>query len=240
MYKRVLLKLSGEALGIKHSDNIIDVELLNSLCEKIKILHDEGLEVAIVIGAGNIWRGKVAEKIGIERIPADYMGMLGTVINAVAMSSALKNIGVDSVVYSAVPAIDGVTLPYSKEAADVSLSLGKVTFLAGGTGKPFFTTDTAATLRAIETKCDAILMAKNGVKGVYDKDPTVHKDAKFFKEITYEEMQKLNIQIMDQSAIDLIKNTDIEILVFSMQNIDNFQRAAHGENVGTICKKERK
>ena len=154
MYKRVLLKLSGEALGIKSSDNIIDVESLNSICEKIKILHDDGLEVAIVIGAGNIWRGKVAEKIGIERVPADYMGMLGTVINAVAMSSALKKMGVESIVYSAIPEIKGVTFAYDADKVKKDLSQGKICFLAGGTGKPFFTTDTAATLRAIETKCD--------------------------------------------------------------------------------------
>lgn len=239
MYKRALLKLSGEALGVKSSDNIIDVESLNEICEKIKALHDEGLEVAIVIGAGNIWRGKVAEKIGIERVPADYMGMLGTVINAVAMSSALKKLGVESVVYSAIPEIKGVTIAYDAGKVKEDLSQGKICFLAGGTGKPFFTTDTAATLRAIETDCDVILMAKNGVKGVYDKDPNLHEDAKFYPEITYREMREMNIKIMDQSAIELIEKTNIEILVFSMQNPDNFHRAARGENVGTICKKER-
>ena len=239
MYKRVLLKLSGEALGEKNSDNIIDVQSLNSICEKIKILHDDGLEVAIVIGAGNIWRGKVAQKIGIERVPADYMGMLGTVINAVAMSSALKKLGVDSVVYSAIPEIKEVTFAYDADKVKRDLSQGKVCFLAGGTGKPFFTTDTAATLRAIETNCDAILMAKNGVKGVYDKDPTIYSDAKFYPEITFKEMRDLNIQIMDQTAIELIEKTNIQILVFSMQNVENFQLAAKGVNVGTICKKER-
>ncbi len=237
MYKRVLLKLSGEALGIKSSDNIIDVESLNNICQRIKILHDEGVEVAIVIGAGNIWRGRVAEKIGIERIPADYMGMMGTVINAVAMSSALKRMGVESNVYSAIPSIEGVTIPYNADKVKLDLSQGKICFLAGGTGKPFFTTDTAATLRAIETNCDAILMAKNGVKGVYDKDPTVYEDAKFFPEITYQEMREKNLQVMDQSAIELIEKTDIQILVFSMQDLDNFHKAAKGINVGTICKK---
>ncbi len=237
MYKRVLLKLSGEALGIKSSDNIIDVESLKDICARIKILHDDGLEVAIVIGAGNIWRGKVAEKIGIERVPADFMGMLGTVINAVAMASALKRLGVDSLVYSAIPEIEGVTIAYNADKVKESLSQGKICFLAGGTGKPFFTTDTAATLRAIETECDAILMAKNGVKGVYDKDPTIYEDAVFFPEITYKQMRELNLQIMDQSAIELIENTDIQILVFSMQDLDNFHKAAKGINVGTICKK---
>ena len=165
--------------------------------------------------------------------------MLGTVINAVAMSSALKKMGVESIVYSAIPEIKGVTFAYDADKVKKDLSQGKICFLAGGTGKPFFTTDTAATLRAIETNCDAILMAKNGVKGVYDKDPTVHKDAKFYPVITFKEMRDMNIQIMDQSAIELIEKSDIEILVFSMQNVENFQLAATGKNVGTICKKER-
>ena len=239
MYKRVLLKLSGEALGIKDSNNIIDVNALNGVCERIKYLHDGGLEVAIVIGAGNIWRGKVAEKIGIERVPADFMGMLGTVINAVAMSSALKRMGVESVVYSAIPEIKDVTIAYNADKVKEDLAQGKVCFLAGGTGKPFFTTDTAATLRAIETNCDAILMAKNGVKGVYDKDPSVYKDAKFYPEITFQEMRDMNLQVMDQTAIELIEKTDIQILVFQMQDLENFHKAAMGINVGTICKKER-
>ena len=239
MYKRVLLKLSGEALDEKNSDNIISVEALNAVCEKIKLLHENGMEIAVVIGAGNIWRGKIADRIGIERVPADFMGMLGTVINAVAMSSALKKIGVESVVYSALPEIKDVTIAYNADKVKSDLSQGKVCFLAGGTGKPFFTTDTAATLRAIETECDAILMAKNGVKGVYDKDPRAYEDAKFLPEVTYQEMRELGIQVMDQTAIELIEKTDIEILVFSMQEPENFRRAANGENVGTICKREK-
>lgn len=238
MYKRVLLKLSGEALEEKNSDSIIDVNSMNSICEKIKALHDGGLEIAIVVGAGNIWRGKIAEKAGIERVPADFMGMMGTVINAIAMSSVLKRMGVESKVYSAIPEIKDVTFAYDADKVKEDLTQGKICFLAGGTGKPFFTTDTAATLRAIETDCDAILMAKNGVKGVYDKDPTKYPDAKFYPVMTYKMMRELNVQIMDQTAIELIENTDIEILVFSMQNVENFQRAARGENVGTICKKE--
>ena len=132
-----------------------------------------------------------------------------------------------------------MTIAYDADKVKSDLSQGKICFLAGGTGKPFFTTDTAATLRAIEIGCDAILMAKNGVKGVYAKDPTIYPDAKFFPEITFKEMKELNIQIMDQSAVELIENTDIEILVFSMQNVENFQKAAQGINVGTICKKEK-
>lgn len=237
MYKRILLKLSGEALGVKNPDTIIDVESLSGIVERIKALHDEGLEVAIVIGAGNIFRGKFADQLGLERVPADYMGMMGTVINALAMASALRHQGVESVVYSALPEINGVTIGYNADKVKKDLSLGKVCFLAGGTGKPYFTTDTAATMRAIETECDAILMAKNGVKGVYDKDPTKYADAKFMSEITYKQMKEMNIQIMDQTAVELVENSNIQILVFSMLELDNFRKAAQGINVGTICKK---
>jgi len=238
MYKRVLLKLSGEALG-ENSDSIIDSKSLFNMVDCIKALHDNGVQVAVVIGAGNIWRGKIADSVGIERVPADFMGMLGTVINAVAMASALKNKGIEAVVYSAVPAIEGVTLSYDSTKAKEDLSKGKVCFLAGGTGKPFFTTDTAAALRAIETDCDAILMAKHGVKGIYDKDPNIYFDAVFFPEITYSEIIEKNLKVMDQSAVELLKDTNLEILVFSMAEVSNFEKAARGENVGTICKKEK-
>jgi len=239
MYKRVLLKLSGEALGERNSNNIIDVNALTGVATAVKELYDNGLEVAIVIGAGNIWRGRVAEKIGIERVPADYMGMLGTVINAVAMASALEKMGVPTVVYSAVPEINGVTVNYDAEAAKKSLAEKKVTFLAGGTGKPYFSTDTASVLRAKETNCDAILMAKHGVKGVYDKDPRINPDAKFLPVVTFKEMEEMGLEVMDQDAVKLIKETDLEILVFSMSDIENFKKAANGINVGTVCKKEK-
>ena len=238
MYKRILLKLSGEALDEKNSDSIYDSESLEGITEKIKVLHDQGIEIAVVIGAGNIWRGRIAEKVGIERIPADYMGMLGTVVNAIALASILRSKGLESVVYSALPGINGVTFDYNADKVKEDLSQGKICFLAGGTGKPFFTTDTAAAMRAEETECDAILMAKNGVKGVYDKDPSKYPDAKFLPVVTYQQMKDMNIQIMDQTAVELIEKSDIEILVFSMQDVENFQRAARGENVGTICKKE--
>ena len=203
----------------------------------MKKLHDKGVQICVVIGAGNIWRGNLAEGVGIERAPADYMGMMGTVMNAVAMSSALKKAGVDSVVFSALPAIDTISVAYSKEAAIKAMEEGKVAFLAGGTGKPFFTTDTAATLRALETKCEAIFMGKNGVEGVYDKDPTKYSDAKFIKNITYQEILDKRLQIMDLTAVELIKDDNIQIRVFSMFNPDNFVKVAMGEDIGTTCKK---
>lgn len=237
MYKRILLKLSGEALKEKEGNNTIDADCINSLADVIKQIHDSGIEICIVIGAGNIWRGKVANKIGIEPIPADFMGMLGTVINAVALCSSLKKKGVDGIVYSAVNEITNIVNKYDINEAKKSLNEGKVVFLAGGTGKPFFTTDTAATLRALELNCEAILMGKNGVDGIYDKDPRVNKDAKFFENLTFNDILKLNLQVMDLSAIELIKNKDIIVRVFSMDNPNNFMKVINGEKIGTLCYK---
>lgn len=237
MYKRVLLKLSGEALKDETTLQVLNVDAVKQMALTIKSLHDQGIQIGIVIGGGNIWRGKLAEGIGIERVPADFMGMLATVINASAMSSALKNIGVDSVVFSALPEVDPISVTYSKEAAIKAMNEGKVVFFAGGIGKPYFTTDTAATLRAIETNCDAILMGKNGVDGLYDKDPIQNPDAKFIPEITFDEILKNKLQIMDLTAVELIKDKDIEIRIFSMSDSHNFIRVAMGENIGTVCKK---
>ena len=237
MYKRVLLKLSGEALKDENALQILNVDAVNQLAGMMKELHDNGVQIGVVIGAGNIWRGKLAEGIGIERVPADFMGMMGTVINAVAMSSALKKIGVESVVFSALPEIEPISVTYSKDLAIKAMNEGKVAFFAGGTGKPYFTTDTAATLRALETECDAIFMGKNGVEGVYDKDPTKYSDAKFISEITYDEILKKKLQIVDLSAIELIKDKDIEIRMFSMSDPQNFIKVAMGEKIGTVCKK---
>ena len=237
MYKRVLLKLSGEALKDHDAYQILDTDRVNAFAEAMKQLHQKGVQIAVVIGAGNIWRGNLAEGVGIERAPADYMGMMGTVMNAVAMSSALKKAGVDSVVFSALPPIETISVAYSKEAAIKAMEEGKVVFLAGGTGKPFFTTDTAATLRALETKCEAIFMGKNGVEGIYDKDPTKYPDAKFIKNISYQEILDKRLQIMDLTAVELIKEENIQIRVFSMSNPENFVKVAMGDDIGTTCKK---
>ena len=235
MYKRVLLKLSGEALK-ENSDMILDGKCLDSMANMVKSIHDAGIQVCIVIGAGNIWRGKIAKDAGMEQYEADFMGMMGTVINAVALSAKLKLLGVPSLVTSAIGPVPEVNVPYSVKTADKAMNEGKVVFLSGGTGKPFFTTDTAATMRAIELNCDAILMGKNGVEGVYDKDPRVDASAKFYPVITYNEMIKQNLQIMDQTALELIKDKDIKVRVFRMA-ADNFIKAAKGENVGSICQK---
>ena len=235
MYKRVLLKLSGEALKGKTGFGI-DPQTVFTIANEIKEVHDLGVEVGIVVGGGNIWRGKIANEAGMEQYQADFMGMMGTVINAVALSSKLKVLGVDSLVTSAIGPVPEVNVPYSPEVADKAMNEGKVVFLSGGTGKPYCTTDTAAALRAVQLNVDAILMGKNGVEGVYDKDPRNNPDAKFFPVISYEEMLKLNLQIMDASAIELIKEKDIQIRVFRM-SADNFIAAAQGKTVGSICKK---
>ena len=235
MYKRVLLKLSGEALK-EGSDAILSADALNNMAKMVKQIHDNGIQVCIVIGAGNIWRGKIAKDAGMDQYEADYMGMMGTVINAVALGAKLKTLGVDSLVTSAIGPVPEVNVPYSVEVADKAMNEGKVVFLSGGTGKPYCTTDTAAAMRAVELNVDVILMGKNGVEGVYDKDPRKDSSAKFFPVITYEEMIKLNLQIMDQSALELIKDKNIQVRVFRM-DAANFVKAAKGENVGTICQK---
>ena len=240
MYKRVLLKLSGEALKGNVTNQILDADYLKELAKVIKRIRDNGAQVAIVIGAGNIWRGKVAEKLGIDRVNADYMGMMGTVINAVAMSSTLKAMDVPSIVFSAIPEIEGVTQKYEKNLAKTALNCGNIVFLAGGTGKPFFTTDTAATLRALELECDAILMGKNGVDGVYTDDPDTNPNAEFIKDITYDEILEKNLSVMDKSAVELIKDKDIDIRVFSMAVLDNFENVIAGDKLGTTCHRKGK
>ena len=238
MYKRVLLKLSGEALKGNSQHHILDVSCLKQFATVIALLHEKGIEIAIVIGAGNIWRGKLAKEIGINPVSADYMGMMGTVINAAALSSSLKeNCGVDSVVFSAIPEVESVSVPYEKDAVNKALDEGKVVFLAGGTGKPFYTTDTAAALRALELNCDAILVGKHGVEGVYDKDPRENPDAKFIKTLTFEEMLEKHLQIMDLSAIELIKNSNIDVRIFSMKEPENFLKVVQGSDIGTTMKR---
>lgn len=237
MYKRVLLKLSGEALSNENEHSIFNVDKVKELVEVIKKIHAQGVELGIVIGGGNIWRGKLADQLGIERVPADFMGMMGTVINCLSIASSLNKQGCPAVVYSAVHEIEGVVKFYDAEDAKKSLSEGKVVFFAGGIGKPYFSTDTAASTRALETNCEAIFMAKHGVDGIYDKDPNKCKDAKFFKEVSYQEVIDLNLGVMDISAAELVKNTDLIIRVFSMQNTDNILSVINGSDIGSTVRR---
>ena len=231
-YKRVLLKLSGEALQDKNNHMILDAEALRKIAAAIKSMKDEGVEVSIVIGAGNIWRGKLADMIGIERTTADYMGMLGTIINSLALQSALENDGMQCRVLSSIE-VKAVCEPYIRRRAIRHLEKGRVVIFAGGTGNPFFTTDTTASLRAMEIGAEAVLMAKNGVDGVYTADPKVDPKAEFIQEITYKEMLAKELKVMDLTAVSLCMQSGIEIVVFNMQDPENFKRVVKGEHIGT-------
>ena len=235
-YKRVLLKLSGEALQDSEEKSIFSAEILNNIAEAIKKMTTQGIEVAVVVGAGNIWRGKMAQTIGIEPATADYMGMLGTIINALALQSSLEKHNVDCRVLSAIN-VNEVAEPYIRRRALRHLEKKRVVIFAGGTGNPFFTTDTAAALRAKETNCDAILMAKNGTDGVLSADPKLDKTATLIEEITYREMLTKNLKVMDSTAVSLLQESTIEIRVFNINDLSNLKKVLDGEKVGTTIKK---
>ena len=235
-YKRILLKLSGEALSDNRQKLILDAKHLDIVATAIKSMYEQGVQIAIVVGAGNIWRGKLAEQIGIERSTADYMGMLGTIINALALQSAIEKTGLECRVMSAIE-VKAVSEPYIKKRAISHMEKGRIVIFGGGTGNPFFTTDTTATLRAIEIEADAILMAKNGVDGVYDDDPRTNKDAHFISEITFGELLSKNLQVMDQTAVSMIQYEDIIVHVFNMNDTNNFLRILKKKKIGTIVKK---
>lgn len=233
MFKRILLKLSGEALAPTDRSGTIDAETVKEVTRVIKTLNQQGVQIGIVIGGGNIYRGKLAKDLGIDQVPADYMGMMATVINCVAVANSLIANGVKAKVFSALHGISDVVYKYDKDEANKALDEGYVIFFAGGIGKPFFTTDTAATTRALETNCEVILMAKNGVEGVYDKDPRFNPDALFFKTISYQEVMDRKLQVMDLAAVELVKDTPLKLRVFSMQEIDNIIKVVNGEDIGT-------
>lgn len=235
-YKRVLVKLSGEALSDREHDAILGAYNLNKVSQAIKDMVDLGVQVCIVVGAGNIWRGRLAESIGIEESTADYMGMLGTIINSLALQSALENNGMDTRVMTSIE-MGQIAEPYIKRKAERHLEKGRVIIFGGGTGNPYFTTDTTAALRANELNCDAILMAKNGVDGVYSADPRKNKDAVLFKELTYKEMLNKELEVMDNTAVSLCMHTNIELRVFNMADYFNFHRVIMGEEIGTTIKK---
>lgn len=235
-YKRILLKLSGEALADKENSAILGADNLNKVSLAIKDMVNQGVQVCIVVGAGNIWRGRLAETIGIEHSTADYMGMLGTIINSLALQSALENNGMETRVMTSIE-MRRIAEPYIKRKAENHLSKGRVIIFGGGTGNPYFTTDTTAALRANELNCDAILMAKNGVDGVYSCDPRKNKDAVLYKELTYKEMLTKDLEVMDNTALSLCMNTNIELRVFNMSDYQNFNRVINGENIGTTIKK---
>ena len=233
IYKRVIIKFSGEALVDKEDHLILDPKKLKGVADVVKLALATGTQVGIVVGAGNIWRGRLADKIGIEASTADYMGMLGTIMNALAIQSALEENGIDCRVMSAIN-VPQVCEPYIRRKAMHFMEKGMVVIFAGGTGNPYFTTDSCASLRALETGCDAILMGKNGVDGVFDSDPRSNAEAKMFDRLTFHELIEKKLGVMDLTAAALLENKKVIIRVFNMDDPNNFVRVLSGEKIGTI------
>ena len=230
-YKRVLLKLSGEALAGEKGFGI-DAATVQDIAQEIKEAKNLGADIAIVCGGGNIWRGKVGSEMGMERTSADYMGMLATAMNGLAVQSALERIGVDTRLMTAIE-MRQVAEPYIRRRAVRLLFQGRIVIFGAGLGSPFFTTDTTAALRAAEINADVILMAKNGVDGVYSADPRQDPTATKFDEISYMEVLNRQLMIMDQTAITLCMDNKIDLCVFNMQQKGNIARAVNGEKIGT-------
>lgn len=233
-FKRVLLKLSGQAFSGKQKLGI-DPETVASIAMGVKETRAAGIDVAIVIGAGNIMRGEAASSQGSDRAQADYMGMLGTVINSLALQDSLEQLGVDTRVQSAI-SMAAVAEPFVRRRAVRHLEKGRVVILAAGTGNPYFTTDTAASLRALEIGADAVLKATN-VDGVYDSDPNKNSGATKYDEIDYSEAIRLNLRVMDLTAFALCMENNLPIVVFNVTDPDNIKRAASGEPIGTLVHK---
>ena len=233
-YNRVLLKLSGEALLGKNSYGI-DNDRLVVYAEEIKQIHKEGVEIAIVIGGGNIFRGLTGSKDGIDRVQADYMGMLATVINGLALQNALENIDIPTRLQSAIK-MESIAEPFIKRKAARHLEKGRVVIFASGTGNPYFTTDSAAVLRAIEIDAEVILKGTR-VDGIYNEDPEKNKEAIKFDNISFEETIKKGLKIMDTTAFTLSKENELPIIVFDMNTKGNLTRVIMGEKIGTIVSK---
>ena len=237
VYKRIVLKISGESLADRANGSILDISILNSYAKVIKQLVEDGVQVSIVVGAGNIWRGKIAETMGMDRATGDYMGMLGTIMNSLAIQNILEQNGVKTRVMTSLP-IDAVAEPYIRRKAIHHLDKGYVVIFGGGTGNPFFSTDTAASLRASEIGAEVILMAKNGVAGVYSADPKTNKNAVLYDKITYLDVIQQQLKVMDTTAVSLCMENDIDLVVFNMSDPENLIRVINGEKIGTIIRKE--
>ena len=234
VFRRVLIKLSGESL-MGDLDFGTDPNRVNAVAKQIKVVHDRGIEVSIVVGAGNIYRGMSGAAEGMDRATADYMGMLATLLNALPLQDALERVGVHTRVQSAI-AVAEVAEPDIRRRAMRHLEKGRVVIFAGGTGNPFFTTDTAAALRATEVRADAILMAKNGVDGVYSADPKKDPDAELIPTITHMEAIQRGLKVMDATALTLCMENGLPIHVFNMDDEQNIDRIVCGSAVGTLVK----
>jgi uridylate kinase len=233
-FSRILIKLSGEAL-MGDREYGIDPEKVGVIAEEIKKVHDMGVQTAVVLGAGNIYRGIAGAAEGMDRATADYLGMLAIVINSVTLQDKLEAMGVHTRVQSAI-AVAEVAEPYIRRRAMRHLEKGRVVIFAAGTGNPFFTSDTAAALRAQEIHADAILMAKNGVEGVYSADPRTDPEAEFIPEITHLDALQRGLRVMDSTAFSLCMDNHMPIHVFNMDDEKNISRIVSGERVGTLVR----
>ena len=235
-FKRVMLKMSGEALMGEKSFGIAP-SVLKEVADEIHIAHQAGVEIAIVIGGGNIFRGLDSSEYGMGRVPADHMGMLATIINAIALAEALKNIGSDTRIMSAID-MNKIAEPYIRGRAISHLKKNRIVLIGGGTGNPYFSTDTAAALRAMEINAQVLLKATK-VDGVFDSDPEKNPSSQFFKSLTFREFLDKNLLVMDLTAVSLAMGQNLPIIVFNLKKKGNINKAIFGEDIGTLISGEK-
>ncbi|KRM72767.1 UMP kinase [Lacticaseibacillus brantae] len=233
-YNRIVLKVSGEALAGEAGFGI-NPPVIASVAKEIKAVHDLGVQIAIVVGGGNIWRGQIGAEMGMERAQADYMGMLATVMNALALQDSLESLDVPTRVQTSIE-MRQIAEPYIRRKAVRDLEKGRVVIFAAGTGNPYFSTDTTAALRAAEINADVILMAKNNVDGVYSADPNKDADAKKFDSLTHLDIINKDLKVMDTTASSLSMDNDIPLVVFNLNEPNNIKRVVEGENIGTTIR----
>ena len=233
-YNRIILKISGEALAGEKGTGI-DPTVIKKLAHEIKLVHDMGVQIGVVCGGGNMWRGETGAKLGMERAQADYMGMLATIMNGLALQDCLETAGVQTRLQTSI-SMRQVAEPYIRRVAISHMEKNRVVIFGGGTGNPYFSTDTTAALRAAEINADVILMAKNGVDGVYTADPNLDPSAKKFAELTQLDMISKGLQVMDRTASSLSMDTHIPLIVFNVNTPGNIKRVVEGENIGTIIR----
>ncbi|MEI4768546.1 UMP kinase [Psychrobacillus sp. FJAT-51614] len=234
-YKRIVLKLSGEALAGEQGFGL-SPKIIKSVAEQVKEVVELGVEVAVVVGGGNIWRGKVGSEMGMDRATADYMGMLATVMNSLALQDSLEKVGIETRVQTSIE-MRQVAEPYIRRRAIRHLEKKRVVIFAAGTGNPYFSTDTTAALRAAEIEADVILMAKNNVDGVYSADPKTDKTAVKYEELSFLEVIQQGLQVMDSTASTLCMDNDIALIVFSIMENGNIKKAVLGETIGTVVRR---
>ncbi|WP_394187405.1 UMP kinase [Paenisporosarcina quisquiliarum] len=234
-YKRVVLKLSGEALAGEQGFGL-SPQIIMSVAEQVKEVVELGVEVAVVVGGGNIWRGKIGSEMGMDRATADYMGMLATVMNSLALQDSLEKVGIETRVQSSIE-MRQVAEPYIRRKAIRHLEKKRVVIFAAGTGNPYFSTDTTAALRAAEIEADVILMGKNNVDGVYSDDPKTNSNAKKYDELSFLEVIQQGLQVMDSTASTLCMDNDIPLIVFSIMEHGNIKRVVLGEKIGTVVRR---